>query len=149
MKKSELKKIIKEEISRLLKETPPEYNPILTTYTPHSFPPDLNSLNSEEHKTVMNDLRSRRLGLLEYIQFLLNMLDEPIYKSIFNKLITSNQDKINFVLDQEEILQYKGPTKAQKFKHFYEKYQHIFPNWAHNNYKFYQDTLKYLKSSFN
>lgn len=118
-------------------------------YVPHSFSPDLNSLNREEHTLVMNDLRKVRMGLIDYLQFVESMFDDPIYKSIFSKLIRSNKDKIDFTLDQNEIFEYEGPIKLQKFKNFYEKYEDRFPNWALENKRLYIDTINALKSSLN
>jgi len=118
-------------------------------YIPHSFAPDLNSLNKEEHEVVMNDLRKEKLGLIDYLQFVNSMSDDPIYKNILYKLAKSNKDKINFTLDQDEIFEYEGPIKLQKFKNFYEKYENRFPNWAEANQKLYQDVLNFLSSSFN
>jgi hypothetical protein len=118
-------------------------------YTPHSFSPDLNSLNREEHTQVMSDLRKERMGLIDYLQFVKSMFDNPTYKSIFSKLIRSNKDKIDFALDQNEIFEYEGPIKLQKFKNFYEKYEDRFPNWALENKRLYIDTTNALKSSLN
>jgi len=118
-------------------------------YTPYSFTPDLNSLNREEHTLVMNDLRKERMGLIDYLQFVKSIFDNPIYKNIFSKLIRSNKDKIDFALDQNEIFDYEGPIKLQKFKNFYEKYKDRFPNWALKNERLYIDTVNALKSSLN
>jgi len=118
-------------------------------YVPYSFAPDLNSLNREEHTLVMNDLRKERMGLIDYLKFVNSMSDDPIYKDIFSKLIRSNKDKINFTLDQNEIFEYEGPIKLQKFKNFYEKYEDRFPNWASENKRLYTDTVNALKSSLN
>jgi hypothetical protein len=118
-------------------------------YTPYSFTPDLNSLNREEHTLVMNDLRKERMGLIDYLQFVKSMFDNSIYKNIFSKLIKSNKDKIDFALDQNEIFDYEGPIKLQKFKNFYEKYKDRFPNWALENKRLYIDTVNALKSSLN
>jgi hypothetical protein len=121
----------------------------LNNYTPYSFAPDLTSLNKEEHAVVMNDLRKERMGLIDYLQFVKSMFDDPIYKNIFSKLIRSNKDKIDFALDQNEIFDYEGPIKLQKFKTFYEKYKDNFPNWALKNEKLYQDILQTFLPSLN
>lgn len=118
-------------------------------YIPHSFPPDLNSLNKEEHAVVVNDLRKNRMGLVDYLKYVNSMSDDPTYKSILSKLIISNKNKINFTLDQNKIFNYDGPAKLQKFKDFYEKYKDYFPNWASENERLYVDTTNALKSSLN
>ena len=118
-------------------------------YVPYSFSPDLNSLNKEEHATMMNDLRKERIGLIDYLKFANSMSNEPIYKNIFSKLIRSNTDKISFTLDQNKIFDYEGPLKLQKFKIFYEKYKDLFPNWALENKKLYEDVTNALKLSLN
>jgi hypothetical protein len=124
-------------------------------YIPYSFSPDTNVLNKEEHEVMMRDLRKERMGLVDYIKFASSMMsNEPIYKSIFNKLVNSNKKKIEFVIDQNEILKYQDetnldPIKLQKFKAFYEKYKEIFPSWASENERLYKDTLKALSPSLN
>ena len=118
-------------------------------YFPYSFAPNLNSLNKEEHTVAMNDLRKERMGLIDYIQFAKSMSDDPIYKSILSKLINSNRKKLDFTLDQDEMLDYEGPIKLQKFKQFYEKYRDDFPNWALENESLYNDVVKNLRSSLN
>ena len=118
-------------------------------YIPHSFAPDLSSLNKEEHAVVMNDLRKNRLNLVDYLKFANTMSDDPIYKSILLKLIKSNKNKLDFTLDQNEIFDYEGPIKLQKFKNFYEKYKDRFPNWALENERLYIDTVNTLKSTLN
>ena len=139
-----LKQILLEENNELEKFGIKFFN-----YIPHSFSPDLNSLNKEEHTVVMNDLRKEKLGLIDYLQFVNSMSDDPIYKNILYKLTKSNKDKINFTLDQDEIFEYEGPIKLQKFKNFYEKYENRFPNWASENKRLYTDTINALKSSLN
>ena len=139
-----LKQILLEENNELEKFGIKFFN-----YIPHSFSPDLNSLNKEEHTVVMNDLRKEKLGLIDYLQFVNSMSDDPIYKNILYKLTKSNKDKINFTLDQDEIFDYEGPIKLQKFKNFYEKYENRFPNWASENKRLYTDTINALKSSLN
>ena len=118
-------------------------------YIPYSFAPDLNSLNKEEHAVVMDDLRKNRLNLVDYLKFANSMSDDPIYKNILLKLIKSNKDKLDFTLDQNEISNYEGPVKLQKFLNFYEKYKDRFPNWALENKRLYTDTVNALKSSLN
>ena len=118
-------------------------------YTPYSFAPDLNSLNKEEHAVVMDDLRKERMDLVDYLKFANSMSDDPMYKTILSKLIKSNKDKLDFTLDQNEMFDYEGPVKLQKFKNFYEKYKDRFPNWALKNEKLYIDTVNALKSSLN
>ena len=127
----------------------------LYNYIPHSFSPDTNALNKEEHEVMMKDLRKERMGLVDYIKFAGSMMsNEPIYKSIFNKLANSNKKKIEFAIDQNEILKYQDetnldPIKLQKFKAFYEKYKEIFPNWASENERLFKDVLKALSPSLN
>ena len=124
-------------------------------YVPYSFSPDTNALNKEEHEVMMRDLRKERMGLVDYIKFAGSMMsNEPIYKNIFNKLANSNKKKIEFAIDQNEILKYQDetnldPIKLQKFKAFYEKYKEIFPNWASENERLYKDILKALSPSLN
>ena len=126
---------------------------VLGNYTPYSFPPDLTSLNKEEHATVMNDLRKERMGLMDYISFIHSMIGyDPIYKVIFSKLFRANKKKIDFLLDQSDILKDKetpDSIKLQKFKSFYEKYKDDFPNWALKNEKLYQDISQILLPSLN
>jgi hypothetical protein len=118
-------------------------------YTPYSFAPDLNSLSKEEHAVVMNDLRKERMDLVDYLKFANSMSDDPMYRTILSKLVKSNKDKLDFTFDQNEIFDYEGPVKLQKFKNFYEKYKDRFPNWASTNEKLYIDTVNALKSSLN
>jgi hypothetical protein len=124
-------------------------------YVPHSFSPDTNALNKEEHEVMMKDLRKERMGLVDYIKFAGSMINnEPIYKSIFNKLANSNKKKIEFAIDQNEILKYQDetnldPIKLQKFKAFYEKYKEIFPGWASENERLYKDVMQVLNPSLN
>ena len=95
------------------------------------------------------------MGFVDYIKFAGSMMsNEPIYKSIFNKLANSNKKKIEFTIDQNEILKYQDetnldPIKLQKFKAFYEKYKEIFPNWASENERLFKDVLKALSPSLN
>jgi len=126
---------------------------VLGNYTPYSFAPDLTSLNKEEHATVMNDLRKERMGLMDYIGFIHSMIGyDPIYRVIFSKLFRANKKKIDFLLDQSDILKDEetpDSVKFQKFKTFYEKHKDNFPNWALKNKKLYQDVLQTLLPSLN
>jgi hypothetical protein len=128
---------------------------ILGNYTPKSFAPDLTSLNKEEHATVMNDLRKERMGLMDYIGFIHSMIGyDPIYKVIFSKLFRANKNKIDFSLDQSDLLkdwnkETPDSVKLQKFKTFYEKHKDNFPNWALENKKLYQDALQAILPSLN
>jgi hypothetical protein len=123
-------------------------------YTPSSMMPNTNSLNKEEWEQMMSDLRSNRLSLVDYLNFTLTMQDEPIYQSIYKKLLEKNADIINFLEDQNEILKYEDPNnrdllKAQKFVEFFEKYKDKTTNpgffrWVQDNERFYKDVVKYL-----
>jgi hypothetical protein len=121
----------------------------LYNYIPHSFPPDLTSLNKQEYEVVINDLRKEKMGLVDYLQFVNSMSGDPVYKSILLKLVKGNKNKIEFTLDQNEMIKYEGLNKLQKFKNFYEKYKDSFPNWASENKRLYDDVINALKSSLN
>jgi hypothetical protein len=128
---------------------------VLGNYTPKSFKPDTNSLNKEEHTVLMNDLQGKGMDFMKYISFVHSMIgDNPIYKVIFSKLFRANKDKIDFSLDQNDLLkdwnkEIPDSVKLQKFKTFYEKHKNNFPDWADNNKKLYQDAIQAILPSLN
>jgi len=98
---------------KMLKEIQDLYNISLSYsgfYSPISFQPDTNSLNREEHARLMEDIGSRRYNLLDYISFAIDMSKQnnkseaDLYKRIVSKLFKSNEKKLNFSVDQHELL---------------------------------------------
>jgi hypothetical protein len=124
-------------------------------YVPYSFSPDTNTLNKEEHDVMMRDLKKDRIKFIDYIEFVNSMKNiDPIYKSIFSKLVNSNGKKLKFALDQDMLLDDLKDDdvnyiKLQKFKKFYEEYKESFPNWASENERLYRDVIQALNSSLN
>jgi hypothetical protein len=124
-------------------------------YTPDSSSPTVDTLNSEEKEKYEDDLRKKPLGLIDYINFMKSMIDiDPIYKNMLMKIVKENYKKIEFFLDQLDILKFedksnKDLNKLEKFKSFYNKWKDWNPNWAKYNEETYKRVINTINPSLN